>query len=103
MKIKVETGDYQSIEADALVVSVFEGETATEGILADLNKRTNEIVANVIGPDEMRGKVGDMVYIHRPEGLKAKRLLLIGIGKREDVTTETIRRMAGSAVRFLRG
>jgi leucyl aminopeptidase len=68
-----------------------------------LNKRTKDIVANVLGPDEMRGKVGDLVYIHRPEGLKAKRLLLIGVGKRDDATPETIRRMAGTAVRFLRG
>ncbi|HZS46452.1 MAG TPA: leucyl aminopeptidase [Blastocatellia bacterium] len=102
MKIRVETGDYHAVEADALVVSVFEGETATEGFLAELNKRTNEIIANVLGSDEMRGKTGDTVYVHRPEGLKAKRLLLIGIGKKEDATTDTIRRMAGTAVRFLR-
>ena len=103
MKIRVETGEYQSVEVDALVVSVFEGETANDGVLGELNKRTNDMIANVLVPDEMRGKVGDLVYIHRPEGLKAKRLLLIGVGKRDDATPETIRRMAGTAVRYLRG
>jgi leucyl aminopeptidase len=43
-----------------------------------------------------------MVYIHRPGTLRAERLLLIGAGKREDFSLDSVRRVTGSAARFLR-
>src|SRR2546422_4228660 len=56
-----------------------------------------------LATDEMRGKQGDMVYVHRPGNLRAGRLLLVGAGKREEFSLDTIRKVTGSAARFLRG
>jgi leucyl aminopeptidase len=44
-----------------------------------------------------------MVYVYRPGNLRAERLLLVGAGKREDFSLDTVRKVAGSAARFLRG
>ena len=102
MEVKADQSKFYEVEADALVVMIYEGETAEEGALKELDERTNGVVSEMLGTDEMRGKQGDMVFLYRPGNLRAKRLLLIGGGKREDINFETIRKIAGTATRFLR-
>src|SRR5262245_22605971 len=103
MEVRAEFGKFDDVEADALVVTVYEGETASEGALNELNERTNGIITEILGTDEMRGKQSDMVYLYRPGNIRAPRLLLAGAGKREDFSLDTIRKVTGSAARFLRG
>ena len=50
----------------------------------------------------MRGKQGDMVYVYRPGNIKARRLVLVGAGKREEFSFDTVRKVTGAAARFLR-
>ena len=61
------------------------------------------MVSELLGTDEMRGKQGDMVYVYRPGKIRARRLLLVGAGKREEFSLDTVRKVTGSAARFLRG
>ena len=103
MEVRAEFAKFYDVEADALVVTIYEGEKADEGALKELDERTGGIVSEMIGTDEMRGKKNDTVYIYKPGNLRAERLLLVGAGKREDFSLDTIRKVAGSAARFLRG
>jgi len=103
MEVRAEFAKFYDVEADALVVTIYEGEKADEGALKELDERTGGIVSEMLGTDEMRGKKNDRVYIYKPGNLRAERLLLVGAGKREDFSLDTIRKVAGSAARFLRG
>jgi leucyl aminopeptidase len=103
MEVRAEFRKFYDVEADALVVTVYEGEAADEGALKELDERTSGIVGEVLGSDEMQGKQGDLVYLYRPGNLRARRLLLAGAGKREDFSFDTIRKVTGGAARFLRG
>ena len=103
MEVRAEFAKFYDVEADALVVTIYEGEKADEGALKELDEHTGGILSEMLGTDEMRGKQGDMVYVHRPGTLRAERLLLIGAGKREDFSLDSVRRATGSAARFLRG
>jgi leucyl aminopeptidase len=104
MEVRAEFAKFYDVEADALVVTVYQGEKADDGALKELDDRTGGIVGEMLGSDEMRGKQGDMVYIYRPgKEIRARRLLLVGAGKREEFSLHTIRKVAGSAARFLRG
>ncbi len=102
MEVKAEFEKFYDVETDALVITIYEGERADEGALKDLDERTGGMISEMLGTDEMRGKQGDMVYIYRPGNIRARRLLLVGAGKREEFSFDTVRRMAGSAARFLR-
>jgi len=103
MEVRAEFGKFYDVEADALVVTIYEGETAADGALKELDERSGGVITEMLGSDEMRGKQGDMVYIHRPGNIRAHRLLLVGAGKREEFSFDTIRRVSGAAARFLRG
>jgi leucyl aminopeptidase len=59
----------------------------------------------VIESEELKGKEGETVYVHlgdASEGLKAKRLLLVGVGERDNYKAAQVSQMAGTAARALR-
>ncbi|HKG21781.1 MAG TPA: leucyl aminopeptidase [Blastocatellia bacterium] len=103
MEVRADSGNFYDVEADALVVMIYEGEKAGEGTLKELDERSDGMLSELLSSDEMRGKQGDMVYVHRPGNIRARRLLLVGAGKRDDFSFDTVRKVAGSAARFLRG
>jgi leucyl aminopeptidase len=51
---------------------------------------------------ELTGKSYECTLLHRPAGLAAQKLLVVGAGKKEKFSDSQLRRVAGSAVRFLR-
>lgn len=49
---------------------------------------------------EFKATLGETLLLHSPSGLKAERLLLIGLGKAKSLTPHEVRKGAGVAVRF---
>jgi leucyl aminopeptidase len=58
---------------------------------------------DVIASGEASGKAFETTLLHRPAGLKANRLLLIGGGKAKSFSAAELRQIAGAAVRTLKG
>ena len=56
--------------------------------------------AGVLETGEYKGGANETVLIHAPTGLKAKRLLIVGLGKLSKATVDGVREAAGTAVRF---
>ena len=56
--------------------------------------------ANVLPSGEFKATLGETLLVHGPAGLKAERLLLIGLGKVATLSVHEIRKGAGVAVRF---
>jgi len=61
-----------------------------------------EAAKDVIASGEVTGKILETTLLHRPAGLKAKRLLLVGGGKAQDFSSMELRKLAGTAVRTLK-
>jgi leucyl aminopeptidase len=53
----------------------------------------------VLASGEFKATTGEIVLLHAPDGLKAERLLLIGLGKAKALSIDEIRRAAGTVVR----
>lgn len=103
MEVKADARKFHEVECDALVVAVYEGEKPDGGALAELDKRSGGVITSLIETGELTGKAGETAYVHNPGDISAKRLLLIGAGKLEEFKPDNVRRMAGTAARFLRG
>src|ERR1035437_47798 len=58
---------------------------------------------DVMASGEVTGKTFETTLLHRPAGLKAKRLLLVGGGKAKTFSAAELRKLAGAAVRTLKG
>jgi leucyl aminopeptidase len=105
MEVQTSAGRYQEQDVQALAVAVFKDEKADEGILKELDEVAGGVIKSVIESEELKGKEGETVYIHLAGtgGLRARRLLLVGVGTREEYKPAQVSQMAGSVARFLRG
>ncbi|HSM85751.1 MAG TPA: leucyl aminopeptidase [Candidatus Limnocylindrales bacterium] len=59
-------------------------------------------VADLAASGEITGKAYETALLHRPQGLKAKRLLVIGAGKPRNFSHLELRKAAGTALRYLK-
>jgi leucyl aminopeptidase len=71
--------------------------------LESIDGAVREAAKDVISSGEVTGKTFETTLLHRPAGLKAKRLLLIGGGKAKNFSAAELRKLAGAAVRTLKG
>lgn len=102
MRIQLETQPYASLSNDALVTYLFDKEPKLEGVAAEIDRAMNGRLSSLASSGEITGKSLEMVLIHFPQGLAAQRLLLVGAGKPEKFAVADLRKIAGSALRFLK-
>ncbi|MDQ3907432.1 MAG: leucyl aminopeptidase [Acidobacteriota bacterium] len=104
MEIQTSTGRVGDADVQALAVAVFKDEKAHEGFLQELDAATGGLIKSVIESEELKGKEGETAYVvlGEREGLKARRLLLVGVGDRDAYGLAQVSQFAGTAVRALR-
>src|SRR5580698_2917980 len=102
MQIQLENQPYTSIQADALVTYIFDKENKLDGVLADIDHAMDGRLAALAATGELTGKSLETVLVHFPEGLDAKRLLLVGAGKPDKFSPSDLRKIAGTALRYLK-
>src|SRR5271170_5637577 len=102
MQIQIETHPYSSIQADALVTYVFDKENKFEGVLGEIDQAMSGRLSALAASGEIKGKSLELVLVHFPEGLAAQRLLLVGAGKPDKFAVGDLRKIAGTAVRYLK-
>ncbi len=56
-------------------------------------------VAKVLASGEFKATLGETLLLHAPSGLKAERLLVVGLGKAKTLSVDEVRKGAGTAVR----
>ena len=115
MQISIENSPAEKLDTDALAVICFEAEESAEqkgnetpaGKLPDSPDPAlasqDGWLAELRASGEFTGKLYESVILHRPHGIAARRLVVVGGGKREKFTTVEVRRLAGSLVRSLKG
>jgi leucyl aminopeptidase len=102
MQILIQTSPAAQIAADALAVLGFETSNEQQPSDAPLAEQ-NGWLADLRASGEFTGKLYETAILHKPAGLAAKRLVLVGAGKPEKFSTVEVRRIAGSLVRSLKG
>ncbi|HEV2576352.1 MAG TPA: leucyl aminopeptidase [Acidobacteriaceae bacterium] len=67
---------------------------------------TSDALAASVAPwfasGEFKAALAETLVLHRPDGLKAERLLVIGLGKPKSLSANEIRKAAGTAIRLAR-
>ena len=102
MQIKLENKPFAAVETEALVTYAFDDNEGPQGRAAELDQLTGGLVARLNKSGELTGKSLETTLIHAPTGLKAARLLIIGVGKRDHFNGATLRKVAAVALRYLK-
>lgn len=102
MQIQFHPGSDHDAASDLLAVPVFEGETGTGSSFEALDRLTGGLAGSLLASGEFKTELHTTCLIHRPQGLRARALLLIGAGKRQESTPARLRELAGTAIRRAR-
>jgi leucyl aminopeptidase len=104
MQIEASRGPIEQLDVQALAVAVFKDEKADNGFLKKLDELSGGLVGSALDAEEFSGKEGETAYFHLVgnDSLKARRLLLVGVGEASDYKSAQVSQMAGTAVRSLR-
>jgi leucyl aminopeptidase len=102
VKIEFRHEPIAQLSGSALVAYVFEGSPASSGSVERLPSESLSLLQELQSSGELSGKAYECTLIHRPPGLAAAKLLVVGAGKKDKFNSAQRRRLAGTAVRYLR-
>ena len=106
MRTELSFAELSQIETELLAVAAADKQTAKgpdakpELVLLIADPAVQAAAAAVLASGEYKGGANETLLLHAPAGLKAKRLLIVGLGKLAKVTAHSVRNAAGTAVRF---
>lgn len=92
----------EAVEADAVVVFLAEGGSGS-GPIAELDAATGGLLARLAAAGELSGRRYECVPLLAPPGIRAAQLLVVGLGKREEIDAGVLYRAAATAARHLAG
>jgi leucyl aminopeptidase len=106
MRTQLSFAPPSDIQTELLAVAAIDTQTAKgpdakplpELLTADPAVRA--AAAAVLASGEFKAGANETLLIHAPTGIKASRLLIVGLGKQANVAVNGVRSAAGTAVRF---
>ena len=106
MRTQLSFANLAGIETELLAVLAADSQTVKGAeakpvpVLLTADEAITAAAAAVLTSGEYKAGVNETVLLHSPAGLKAKRLLIVGLGKLAKVKAQGVRNAAGTAVRY---
>lgn len=98
MNLTTTTEPLEDLRAEMLLVTLFQGETELKGRLAWLDRILGGQIGRLLSTGEVRGQYKEFATLH-VTGIGAQRVLLVGLGKREELTLDRVRSVVAIAAR----
>jgi len=87
---------------DALAIGLFEDAVDLTGDLAQLNEKLAGAITELIEETEFKGSVGSSAVTRVAAGSSIRKLMLVGLGKADALTLDSVRRTAAAIARTAR-
>jgi leucyl aminopeptidase len=98
--IRVASAPPGDFETPLLVVYLLERADQLDGSAAELDARLGGTIGRALAAGDFRGKEGETLMLYPRGGeIPAERLLMVGAGKPDAYTMESLRKVVGTAVR----
>ena len=102
MQVTVQSGRVETVPAEVLVLTHCEGAALAKQDAAPLDRALEGALSALVQSKEFEGKANEVLLYHTQGTVPAKRLVLVGLGKTNEVTLETIRQAMGSVAKRVR-
>ena len=102
MEIEVIAGDVTQVKAGAIIVSFFEGAKGLDGDLDHIDTALDGAIAKLVSQGEVKGKLGEITNIHSLGKIAADHVVIMGLGKKEELALDKIRGAVAETCRYLR-
>ncbi|HSO26972.1 MAG TPA: leucyl aminopeptidase [Anaerolineales bacterium] len=101
MQVIARQGLIQEIEADAIIVNLFEGVETPGGATGAVDRALDGAISELIAGGDLRGKLGEVAVLY-PRQAPARRVLVVGLGPAAGFDLEAVRRAAATAIKRAR-
>ena len=101
MKFGTKTGHPAEISSDCIIAGVYENGELTPSA-KQLDRASTGAISRILEAGDLKGKTGQTLLLHNLGGIKAKRLLLVGCGNRNEITDRSFRQLASAAAKALK-
>ncbi|KKO19628.1 MAG: leucyl aminopeptidase [Candidatus Brocadia sp.] len=102
MKISVKFGTIKTEDAEILVFYLYEGMKIMDKSLAYCDKALHNSISELIKKKEFIARLNKTIALPTYGKIPAKRILLVGLGKKKEATLDKIRQAAGTTVSIVR-
>ena len=102
MQFEVVAGDIARVEADVVVVNLFEGVKSPGGATGAVDAALDGAITKLIALGDVRGKSGEFTLVHTFGKIPAARVLVAGLGKSSEFNIDAVRNLSANLIRFLR-
>src|SRR5260221_11537944 len=103
LQIQLASGDATSALCDVLIVSVCQGAVAAHPAVVAADKAFGGALLEHVKAVEFEGKLDQALELAPLGRLKAKKLVLLGVGKKEDLDSARLRATLAAGVRSQSG
>ncbi len=97
LQVTVKEQDITTVQADAIIVNLFEGVRNPGGATGAVDQALNGLITAIIQREDFSGRLNQTLIIHTPE-LATPRVVLVGLGEQDQFSPERARQAAGSAM-----
>lgn len=99
MNITALQGKLEKQTADLLIINLFEGVKTPGGATGAIDTSLGGLLTSLIKSEDFKGKLSQTLLIRIQGKHPAKKVLLVGLGKKSEFSSETIRRVAATALK----
>lgn len=97
MEINVLNQQLTEVNADTVIVNVFEGVETPGGATGAVDAALDGVITELIAQGDITGKAGSVTAVYPRGVIPAKRVLVVGLGKQDEFDAEAARNAAGRA------
>ncbi len=102
MTIEVISNNIDKIETEAIIINSFEGTKKLEHDTASIDSLLDGLISRLIAEHKIKGKLNEIIYLHSLGKLPASWIIVTGLGKRDELTPDKIRKAVAETCRMLR-
>jgi leucyl aminopeptidase len=96
INVRISEASITKETCDALILFVSEKGNSSESFQA-IDKKLKNKLSELIKEEHFQGKPGESLVFHTNRALNAARLIVTGLGKRDKINEESVRRASGAA------
>jgi leucyl aminopeptidase len=102
MNLSVAHGTIQNSKTDTIIVDLFEGVLVPGGATGAVDQALGGAIRELIESGDLTGKLGEVGVLYPRGAIAARRVLVVGLGSRAEMTLETVRKASAAALKKAR-
>jgi len=102
MEVKILKGNIVESQVDTIICNLFEGVEIPGGATGAIDQALGGSIRDLVKLGDLTGKIGEAVVVYTRGAITAKRVIVAGLGRADEINQENIRKASAVAIKKAR-